>query len=202
MSQSCLFFSHTLLRVHACIRMCMHVFLTPHVCLTPFAYLHGNIVAPVWHTVCFALMPFQDPHLGLNVWMHQYMYACASDYPCMLHCPCTVTYKTWVPLVTLCVSQSSHFWFHTLVRMCTCVSTCMYEQLIPHVCSIPFEQIHGKHGCPIGTLCVCWSFLFWSTNLVRMCRCINTYMHVSLTPKVCLTHLHSYIACVALCLSV
>ena len=46
--------------------------------------------------------------------------------------------------VHLCVnpvymSQSSVLRTHALVRMCTCISTCMYVYLTPHIYSIPNE---------------------------------------------------------------
>ena len=42
MSESPLFWSHTLVRIGTC----MHVHLSPHVCLTPFAESHTNMGAP------------------------------------------------------------------------------------------------------------------------------------------------------------
>ena len=35
--------------------------------------------------------------------------------------------ETWVPVCGIvCLSQSPYFWTHTLVRMCTCISICIY----------------------------------------------------------------------------
>ena len=48
--------------------------------------------------------------------------------------------ETWVPLCgTVVVSQWPHFCSHTLVRMYTCISTCIHVHLTPHVCSSPIR---------------------------------------------------------------
>ena len=47
--------------------------------------------------------------------------------------------ETWVPLYgSVFVSQVSHFCSHTLFRMCTCISTCIYVHLTPHISSTPY----------------------------------------------------------------
>ena len=47
--------------------------------------------------------------------------------------------ETWVPLCgIMCLSHSPYFWTHTLVRMCTCISTCIYVHPTPHVSSTPY----------------------------------------------------------------
>ena len=50
--------------------------------------------------------------------------------------------ETWVPLyVSVFVSQSPHFCCHTLFRMCTCTSTCIYVHLTAHVCPTPMHSL-------------------------------------------------------------
>ena len=54
--------------------------------------------------------------------------------------------ETWVPLCgTVVVSQWPHFCSHTLVRMYTCISTCIHVHLTPHVCSTHQSEV----GAPI-----------------------------------------------------
>ena len=58
--------------------------------------------------------------------------------------------ETWVPLYdSVFVSKSSHFCFHILFRMCTCISTWIYVYLTPHVCSTPLWIVTWKVGCPV-----------------------------------------------------
>ena len=47
--------------------------------------------------------------------------------------------SSWVPLYgSVFVSQSQHFWSHTLFRMCTCIRTYIYVHLTPHVSSTTY----------------------------------------------------------------
>ena len=47
--------------------------------------------------------------------------------------------KSSVPLcVTACVSHSPWLWYHTLFRMCTCISTWIYVDLAAYVWSTPY----------------------------------------------------------------
>ena len=154
------------------VRMCICISTSVHMCLTP-------------HVCCITVAQ-----------IHQYLYACAPGSPCLLHCPCKVTWKTWVPLFgTVCMSQPLLFWSHILV---TCISTCVHVHLTSHVCSSTFAQMHQYlyicapdylclfHClCPVtwktwlslcGTVCVSQSCLFWSHTLDRMCTSISACM--------------------------
>ena len=57
------------------------------------------------------------------VHMHRYISACLFAN---MRAPVWPTY----------VSQSPLVWSHTLVRMCTCISTCMNVNLARHVCLV------------------------------------------------------------------
>ena len=47
--------------------------------------------------------------------------------------------ETWVPLYgSVFVFQSPYFCSHTLYRMCTFISTCIYVDPTPHVSSTPY----------------------------------------------------------------
>ena len=124
-----------------------------------------------------------------------------------------VTWNHGYPWVTLCASQSSHFCSNTLVRMCSCIITCIYVHLTPYVRFTPTTshwrshlqlQVQPLNGCPISILQVqplngCptskWQSKLWmevppesphfcSHTLVRMFICISTCMHVHLTPNI------------------
>ena len=68
----------------------------------------------------------------------------------------------------MCVLQSSHFWSHTLVRKCTCISTCIYVNLTPNITSNPYAYIHGNIGCTVFVQ-------FTSFLLPHLLQ--NVYMH-------------------------
>ena len=104
--------------------------------------------------------------------MHQCIYACAPDSWCLFNCICRVTWKCVTPCGTVHVSQSSLFWSHTLVRMCTCISTigmCTWLHMYVAPPLLSYMQTWM-------TLCVCWP---------RICTCISTCMHGQLTAHVC-----------------
>ena len=175
-----------------CVYPSVHVFLSTWLSMSAPPPMHSYMQTWISQcgTVCVAVIPLLFPHLGQNVYMHQYMYACPPDsqyhlkalcivvwkhkYSCMALCLCPShlisvpipclecvhasghvfmstqlpmlaqppmdSYmETWVPLCdTVSVSQSHCFWSHTLVRMCTCISTCIQVHLTPEVCSTPF----------------------------------------------------------------
>ena len=130
--------SHILDRRCTCISTCTSVYLTPYVCFTLFAYLRGKMGSSVWQIVCLPVICF---------WSHTLFKMCT--------CISTLIYvltwlhmsvpphlysfmKTWMPLCDIvCLSQSAYFWLHTFVRMCTCISTCIYVHLTPHFSLIP-----------------------------------------------------------------
>ena len=68
----------------------------------------------------------------------------------------------------------------------------------PHCCTNPITYfVSGLHFMDLflGSPCS-----LWSHTLVRMCTCINTCMHVFLTPLICSTPLHSCVwTCMPLC---
>ena len=80
----------------------------------------------VWHCVCVPAPHFCSPTLFR-------MYTCIST--CIhIHLNPHFSLPSFAqlcrdmggPCVAQCVFQSPHFWSNTLVRMCTCISTCIY----------------------------------------------------------------------------
>ena len=131
-SHSPYFCSHDLYRMCTCISTCTSVYLTPNVCFTPFAYLHGKMGSSVWHCVCLSVIYF---------WSHTLFKMCTFIST-------SIYALTWLPMsapphlnslintwVSLCdfgyLSQSAYIWSQTLVRMCICISTCFMSIWLP-----------------------------------------------------------------------
>ena len=96
--------------------------------------------------------------------------------------------ETWVPLYgSVFVSQSPHFCSHTLLRVCICISTCIYVHLTPMLAKPPMDSYMGWWVPVCGTVCVSQSPCLWSNTLIKMCTCISTCIHVHVTPHVCST---------------
>ena len=75
----------------------------PPYLLHPLCIITWNMCAPVWHCVCITVTLILVPHLGRNVYMHQYMYLCLPDSPCLLHSISILTWKHGFLCVALCV---------------------------------------------------------------------------------------------------
>ena len=135
--------------------------------------------------------------------IHTYM---SIQFPIIAQPPMHSYMETWVPLCgTVCVSQSPHFWSHTLFRMCVCMSTCIYVHLTPNVTSNHYAYIHRNMGAPVWQ-CVCvsvTSFLFLHLGYnVYMHQYMYLYQpefHILLHPLCIVTWKHGF-PCVALCL--
>ena len=101
--------------------------------------------------------------------------------------------ETWVPLCgTVCVSQSPYFWSHTLIKMCTCISTCIQVHLTPEVLH-PLCIVTQKHGCSCMALCMCPSHLI--SGPTPSLECVHSSVHVLMStwvPNSCAPPLHSY----------
>ena len=64
--------------------------------------------------------------------------------------------ETWVPMCDIvCMFQSVLFWSHTLFRMCTCISTCIYVNSTSHVILCPMDS-YMETWVPLHvTVCLC-----------------------------------------------
>ena len=113
-----------------------------------------------WHTF-----------IQMYMYMHQYMYTCPPDYPCLLH-PMHSYMETWVPLCgIMCLLQSSYFCFPTLFWMCSYISTWIYVHQTAHVYSTPMHSLIESWVPTYGSVFVSQSPDFCSDNLFRMCTC-------------------------------
>ena len=93
--------------------------------------------------------------------------------------------ETWVPLYgSVFVSQSSHFCWHTLFRMCTWISTWIYVYLTPYVWSTPMDSYMESWVPLCVTACVSQSPYVCCYTLFRMCTCISTWIYVHLAAYV------------------
>ena len=118
------FCSHNLFRMCTCISTWIYANLTVHVWSLPLCIVSWKLVCPYIslcvcpsHPGCGPAPCFECVHASVHEFMS----------PCLLMCvafPMHSFMETWVPLfVTVCVSQSPCLCFHTLFRMCTCIST-------------------------------------------------------------------------------
>ena len=94
--------------------------------------------------------------------------------------------ETWVPLYgNVCVFQSPWFWSLTLIKMCTCITVCIHVHMATHVCFTLFEWLYENLSATVWQcVCVSQSPWLWFHTLIKMCTCINTCIHVHLTPHV------------------
>ena len=136
------FWSLSLFRICVRISTCTHGHLTPKVCSTPLnSYMeHG------W--ACVALCVFQHPTLGPILCLecvHTSVYVYISSWLSMsAPTHLSILKETWVLLFgTMCAKVTPHL-VHTLVRMFTCISICVYVHLTPNVCFSPFASSHGN----------------------------------------------------------
>ena len=136
--QSPHFWSHTLVRMWTYISTCTYIYLTPHVCFIPLAYLHGNMGSSVWQCVCCnhsTSVPtpwLEDAYATVQVFMSIWL-------PVTPQTPMDSYMETWVPLCgTVFVSKSAHFCSATLFRMCTSNRTSILVDLTLHLFSTLF----------------------------------------------------------------
>ena len=103
--------------------------------------------------------------------------------------------ETWVPLGgTVCVFKSLYFCPHTLFRMCTCISTCIYAHLTLHVCSTPMHSYMETWVPMCDTVCVCC--IHPTSGATPWLECVFASVHVfmstwlQMSPE---TTMHSYV---------
>ena len=123
----------------------------------PLCIVCGNLGEPVWQCVCVPghLISVATPwlecvHASVHVFMSTWlpMHNLATTL-------CIVAWKHGCPCMALYVSQVPHFCCQTLFRMCTCISTCIYVYLTPHILLHHLWSIvTWKYGCPVWQ-CVC-----------------------------------------------
>ena len=109
-----------------------------------------------WVPLYFSVFVSQSSHFCSHTLFRMYIciaYVFMSIWlPILAWAPLHGYIETWVPLcntVCVCVYHSLHFWYHTLFRMCTCISTCTYVYLTPHVCFITLAYLYGNMGSSV-----------------------------------------------------
>ena len=132
-SQSPHFCSHTLQRICTCISICTYVILNS---APPTMHINMETWVPMCGTVWCSSQSTSSPTLCLRCVYASVHFYMSTWLPMLAQPPMDSYMETWMPLcVTVCVSQSPCFWSHTLVRMCTHISTWIYAHLTPHVSS-------------------------------------------------------------------
>ena len=86
--------------------------------------------------------------------------------------------KTWVPLCdSVCLSQSPHLWSHTLIKMYTCISTCIHANWLP-ISALSLLHIYMQTWMSLcGIVC-----LFQSSH--SSLACVHASVHVLISPWV------------------
>ena len=180
----------TLLLINTFNRMCtyistwIYVRMTVHVCSTP---MHS--LMKTWVPLYVSVFVSQSPHFCSNtlfwictcisscIYVHMTLHVSSTPYG-QLHG------NVGALCSSVCVSQSSCFWSHTLVRMCTCISTWIYVHLTVLVCSTPYAMFDWYWMTLCCSLFESQSPYFCSNTLFRMCTYISTCIYVHLTPHV------------------
>ena len=93
----------------------------------------------------------------LEGYMHQYMYACPTESPSLHASPPSqkLCGNMCIPMQPCVHVPSSLIWSHTLVRRCTCISTCMNANIthrsVPpplHSCILIHASLCSPCECP------------------------------------------------------
>ena len=132
-----------------CVHASVHVFVLTwlHMLAKPPMDSYMETWVPICDTVCVSQSPFLCSQTLIK--MCTCISACIHVHLTYNVCfiPLNSYMEIWVPLCgSVDVSQWPHFYSHTLVRMCTCISTCIHVHLTPHVCATHQSQV----GAPIG----------------------------------------------------
>ena len=140
---------------------------------------------------------FRDVHVSVHVFI-------STQLPMLAQSSMDSYMETWVPLCcSVCVSQSAYFWSHTLFRMCTCISTCIYVHPTAHVISTHYGLVTREPGCPCEAVCVCPS---QPTSGHTPClECVHASVYVFMLtclPMLAKAPMETWVpVCVTVCLS-
>ena len=107
-------------------------------------------------------------HVLISIWLHMYALPHICSYM-----------ENGFLSMALCGMDPSHFWSYTLVRMCTCISTCIYVHLTPQYHLKSLCIVTWKHECHCVALCLCPSHLI---SVPTPCiECVHVSMHLYLS---------------------
>ena len=167
-----------------CVYASVHVFMSTWLAISGPTPMHSFI--ETWVPLCVTVCVSKSPCL----WCHNLFRVCTCisswiNVHLTAHvwssCYCIVWWKICVPLYgSVFVPGHPYFCSHTLFRMCTCISTCIYVYLTPHF-GQPLMDSYMESWVPLCvTLPVSHSPWLWSHTLFRMCTCISTWIYVHL----------------------
>ena len=167
-----------------CISTCIHVCLTPHVCLTHLDSYMKTCMS-LCGSVCVPVTLLVFPHLDWNVYMHQYMYTCPPDLPWCASSHLNSYIETWVPLCdNVYVSQSPACGPKPWLK-CLYVSVHVFMSTqLPMLAQPPMNSYLETWVIMCVTVCVSQSPCFWCHTYIKVCTCISTWIHVHLAPHV------------------
>ena len=119
-----------------CVHASVHVFMSTWLPMLaePLMDSYIEIWVPLCGTVCVSQSPcfWSYTLVRMCTCISTWIYVHLTAHVCST--PMQILMETWVPLFgSVFMSQSPHFYPHTLFRMCTCISTCIYVHLTPHV---------------------------------------------------------------------
>ena len=125
------------------------------------------------HLCMCSWLPMSAWPICIVTWKHGYPcacpYYCLSDPILWLECEhvtvhmyissqlphvCSIPMNSYMENVWHNVSESPLFWSHTLVRMCTCISTYMHVYLTPMSVALPLHSYIGTWVLMCDTVCV------------------------------------------------
>ena len=157
-SQSPYHWSHTLIKMYTSISTCIHVHLTYHVCFT-FLNSYMETWVSLCGSVCVCLYVLQSSCFGPTPWLkcvHASVHVIMSIWVQNIGTSTLHSYmETWVPgCGTVCMFQPVHFWSHTLFRIGTCISACIYVHPNAHVTLTPNGIVTWETGCLCVAMCV------------------------------------------------
>ena len=155
-----------------------------NLCPTDCLYLLHPLWTVSWKhgCPCVALyvchnQPISGPRLCLecvHASVHQFM---STSLSMSASPPLNTFMETWQPMCGIVsLSQSHFFWSQTLVRMCTCISTCIYVHLTPHFILTPLCIITWKDVCPC--IAQCEYFSKATSGPTLWLECVHASGHV------------------------
>ena len=125
-----------------CVHASVHVFMSILLPILAWPLLHSYM--ETWVPLCTSVCVCPShPTSGHTPWfkctctcISTWIYVHLIGHICST--PMHSLMEIWVTLyVSVFVSQSHYFYFPTLIWMCTCISTCIYVHMTPHVSSSP-----------------------------------------------------------------
>ena len=174
-----------------CVYASVHVFMSTCLSMSAIPPMHSYMETWVSQcgTVCVAVIPLLFPHLGQNVYMHQYMYLCPLDSQYHPKPLCIVWWKHGYSCMALCLCPSHLI---SVPRPCLeCVHIPVHvfmSNQLPMLAQPPMDSYVETWVLVCGTVCVSQSPCLWSHTLIKVCTCnISTCIHVHLTYHVCFT---------------